>query len=105
MEIDILIILAFVLSTAATLAITLFVKSWIQTKLEYRKLRRKLEKVAEKHTHIIYSVNLPGVGSQLFRIEDVDEHGITLENEMQRIFIPAKKLLKSLSSHIDIIAT
>jgi hypothetical protein len=96
MQIDLLPILIFLISLVTTVAITFYLKDYLQSKNEYRKLRKKLEKVAGKNSTIIYATTIGGFGaSHLYKIYDIDDNGITLHNDMQTIFVPAKKLLQS----------
>jgi len=95
MEIDLFRVLIFIATTAATVAITFYLKDYLQSKKEYSKLRKKLEKVAGKNATVLFG----GVGfgpstSQLYKIIDIDSHGITLQNELHTIFVPGKKLLQ-----------
>ena len=94
MEIDLLRTILFLVTTITAVAVSFYVKDFLQTRNEYKKLRKKLEKVAGKKAEILYSG--PGVGAgQTFTISEIDNHGITIENELQAIFVPAKKLLQS----------
>lgn len=97
MQIDLLEVGIFFVTLIVTVAVTFYIKDFFQKKSEYSKLRKKLERIAGKHATIIY--NVPGSSgpgsSQLFKITDIDEHGITINNELQTIFIPVAKLIKS----------
>jgi len=96
MQIDLIPILIFLITTAASVAVTFYIKDYIQSKSEYSKLRSKLEKVAGKNATVIYGGEGFGPGTtQLYKIIDIDSHGITLQNELVTIFVPAKKLLQS----------
>ena len=97
MQIDLLPAIVFLITTVVAVAISFYVKDFLQTKSEYGKLRKKLERVAGKHATILYGGTGfgPGAATQLFKIEDIDNHGITLKNDLQTIFVPAKKLLQA----------
>jgi len=96
MQIDLVPILIFLVSTAATVTIAFYLKDYLQSKSEYSKLRKKLEKVAGKNATVLYGGAGFGPGtSQLYKIIDIDSHGITLQNELHTVFVPAKKLLQA----------
>ena len=88
MQIDLAPVLIFLVTTIVSVAITFYAKDYFQKKLEYSKLRKKLEKIAGKHATILYQ-------GQLSKIIEIDEHGITVQNELHTIFVPARKLLES----------
>ena len=97
MQIDLIPAVAFLVSTTAAVTVSFYIKDFLQTRSEYNKLRKKLENVAGKRATILYAGTGfgPGAANQLFKIVDIDGHGITLENELQTVFVPAKKLLQS----------
>jgi hypothetical protein len=51
--------------------------------------------VAGRNAYIVYTGAGSGVGSNLYKITDIDEGGITLKNSLQTIFIPPLLLLNS----------
>ena len=97
MQIDLISALVFLITTVAAVTISFYIKDFLQIKNEYSKLRKKLEKVAGKQATILYAGTGfgPGAANQLFKIIDIDGHGITLQNELQTVFVPAKKLLQA----------
>lgn len=97
MQVDLISILIFLVTTIVAVAVSFYVKDFLQSKSEYSKLRKKLEKVAGKQATILYAGTGfgPSAGAQLYKIVDIDGHGITLQNELQTVFVPAKKLLQA----------
>ena len=95
MEFDYAKILFMVVTTVITVAITFYLKDYLQKKNEYKKLKDKLEAVAGRNAYIVYTGAGSSVGSNLYKITDIDEGGITLKNSLQTIFIPPKLLLNS----------
>ncbi|XPF93216.1 hypothetical protein ACM9HF_14460 [Colwellia sp. RE-S-Sl-9] len=95
MEFDYAKILFVVVTTVVTVAITFYLKDFLQKKNEYKKLKNKLEAVAGRNAYIVYTGAGSGVGSNLYKITDIDEGGITLKNSLQTIFIPPLLLLNS----------
>jgi hypothetical protein len=84
-----------VVTTVVTVATTFYLKDFLQKKNEYKKLKNKLEAVAGRNAYIVYTGTGSGVGSNLYKITDIDEGGITLKNSLQTIFIPPMLLLNS----------
>ncbi|PKF80617.1 hypothetical protein CW749_05580 [Vibrio sp. vnigr-6D03] len=95
MEFDYLKILFAVVTTVLSVAITFYLKDYLQKKSEYKKLKEKLEAVAGRNAYIVYTGSGSGIGSNLYKIIDIDEGGITLKNSIQTIFIPPQLLLNS----------
>ncbi|MET2900387.1 hypothetical protein ABXV22_19020 [Vibrio rotiferianus] len=95
MEFDYIKILFAVLTTVISVAITFYLKDYLQKKSEYKKLKGKLEAVAGRNAYIVYTGAGSGVGSNLYKITDIDEGGVTLKNSIQTIFIPPQLLLNS----------
>lgn len=88
-------ILFVIITTVVSVAITFYMKDFLQKKSEYKKLKKKLEAVAGRNAYIVYTGTGSGVGSNLYKITDIDEGGVTLKNSLQTIFIPPKLLLNS----------
>lgn len=82
-------------TTVVSVAITFYMKDFLQKKSEYKKLKKKLEAVAGRNAYIVYTGAGSGVGSNLYKITDIDEGGVTLKNSLQTIFIPPQLLLHS----------
>ena len=98
MEITFFSLLLPIISAAVIVALTFYLKEYLQKRAELSKLRKKLEDIAGKNSTIVYSPGpgvAPGIGAQLFKIIDTDQHGVTLKNELQEIFVPAAKLIQS----------
>lgn len=95
MELDYTKILFMVVTTVVTVATTFYLKDYLQKKNEYKKLKNKLEAVAGRNAYIVYTGAGSSAGSNLYKITDIDEGGITLKNSLQTIFIPPKLLLNS----------
>ena len=95
MDLDYAKILFVVLTTVLSVAVTFYLKDFLQKKSEYKKLKGKLEAVAGRNAYIVYTGAGSGVGSNLYKITDIDEGGVTLKNSIQTIFIPPKLLLHS----------
>jgi|TARA_R110000851_G_scaffold317770_1_gene481363 hypothetical protein len=87
--------LFFIFATVVSVAITFYLKDFLQNKSEYKKLKKKLEAVAGRNAYIVYTGAGSGVGSNLYKITDIDEGGVTLKNSVQTIFIPPQLLLYS----------
>ncbi len=92
-------ILGAIIIAAVTFALTFYLKEYLQSRQEYSSLKNKLEQVAGKNATVLYNP-FPGTVSSflsvnLFQIEEIGKHGITLVNDMMRIYVPAGKLLKS----------
>lgn len=83
------------MTTVVSVAITFYLKDFLQKKSEYKKLKVKLETVAGKNAYIVYTGAGSSVGSNLYKITDIDEGGVTLKNSLQTIFIPPQLLLHS----------
>lgn len=88
-------ILFAVITTVTSVAITFYLKDYLQGKKEYKKLKEKLESVAGRNAYIVYTGAGSNAGSNLYKITDIDEGGITLKNSLQTIFLPPKLLLNS----------
>ena len=85
-------IIAFVVSAG----LTFYLKDYIQRRSDYEKLKKKLEQIAGKGATVIYSPGTGvGMGPQPFKIVDFDRQGVTLQNEVQTIFVPSSKLIQS----------
>jgi hypothetical protein len=84
-----------VVTTVTSVAVTFYLKDFLQKKNEYKKLKRKLEAVAGRNAYIVYTGAGSNAGSNLYKITDIDEGGITLRNSLQTIFIPPQLLLNS----------
>ncbi|MEO1891841.1 MAG: hypothetical protein ABGX84_03440 [Alcanivorax sp.] len=95
MEFDYAKMLFFIFATVVSVAITFYLKDFLQNKSEYKKLKKKLEAVAGRNAYIVYTGAGSGVGSNLYKITDIDEGGVTLKNSVQTIFIPPQLLLYS----------
>lgn len=95
MEFDYAKILFVVVTTVVSVAITFYLKDFLQKKSEYKKLKEKLETVAGRNAYIVYTGAGSSVGSNLYKITDIDEGGVTLKNSLQTIFIPPQLLLNS----------
>ena len=95
MEFDYAKMLFFIFATVGSVAITFYLKDFLQNKSEYKKLKKKLEAVAGRNAYIVYTGAGSGVGSNLYKITDIDEGGVTLKNSVQTIFIPPQLLLYS----------
>lgn len=86
----------FLVSTVVTVAISFYLKDYFQTRAEYSKMRKKLNAIAGKHATVLFAE--PGGGFeklQLYRIENIDGHGITLKNELHTVFVPSRRLLQA----------
>jgi hypothetical protein len=95
LEFDYAKMLFFIFATVVSVAITFYLKDFLQNKSEYKKLKKKLEAVAGRNAYIVYTGAGSGVGSNLYKITDIDEGGVTLKNSVQTIFIPPQLLLYS----------
>lgn len=95
MEFDYAKMLFLIFATVVSVAITFYLKDFLQNKSEYKKLKKKLEAVAGRNAYIVYTGAGSGVGSNLYKITDIDEGGVTLKNSVQTIFIPPQLLLYS----------
>ena len=95
MEFDYAKMLFVIFATVVSVAITFYLKDFLQNKSEYKKLKKKLEAVAGRNAYIVYTGAGSGVGSNLYKITDIDEGGVTLKNSVQTIFIPPQLLLYS----------
>ncbi|MBS9930990.1 hypothetical protein R7M92_23890 [Vibrio sp. Vb2880] len=95
MEFDYIKILFAVVTTVISVAVTFYLKDFLQKKSEYKKLKTKLEAVAGRNAYIVYTGAGSGIGSNLYKITDIDEGGVTLKNSIQTIFIPPQLLLNS----------
>ena len=86
-------ILATIATIVVTVAVTFYIKDYLQKRTEYAKLRKKLQKIAGKEAEILYAVSEFGSNAfQTYTITEIDEHGVTIQNALQTIFIPAAKL-------------
>ena len=74
---------------AISVAISFYLKDFLLRKQEYQKLRAKLEKIAGKNATVIYGEN------EVFKLKEIDESGIVLENELKTIFVPTAMLLQT----------
>ena len=98
MQVNIYTLIISVVTFVISAAVTFYIKDYLQKRSEYGKLRKKLEKIAGKHASVLYSPGPGasiGIGPQIFKIIDIDQHGITLQNELQTIFIPPAKVIQS----------
>lgn len=95
MDLDYAKILFVVLTTVLSVAVTFYLKDFLQKKNEYKKLKGKLEAIAGRNAYIVYTGAGSGVGSNLYKITDIDEGGVTLKNSIQTVFIPPQLLLNS----------
>lgn len=82
-------------TTVVSVGITFYLKDFLQKRLEYKKLRSKLEAIAGKNATIVYTGVGANIGGNLYKIIDIDQNGVTLENRVQTIFLPPAKLLLS----------
>ena len=82
-----------IVSLVVAAAITFYIKDWYQKRRDYNQLIEKINKIAGKGAKVIYAV--PGIGSDLYKIESIDSSGIFLKSEVQSIFLPIKKVLES----------
>ncbi len=81
-----------------TAAVTFYLKDYLQKRADYRSLRQKLEQIAGKEARVLYSLGPGanvGIGPQLFKIHEIDKHGVVLKNELQTVFVPTAKLVQS----------
>ena len=98
MPTDVLSFALYILAAAVSVAVTFYIKDYLQKRADYAKLRKKLEKIAGKNATVIYFPERGGmssIGAGLYRIIEIDEHGITLRNELQTVFVPVAKLLQA----------
>jgi len=87
-----------ILAAAVSVAVTFCIKDYLQKRADYAKLRKKLERIAGKNATVIYHPERGGtsvLGTGLCKIVEIDEHGITLKNELQTVFVPIGKLLQA----------
>lgn len=97
-EVDLFNVLVFLVVLVVTVAVTFYLKDFLQKRMEYGALRKKLATISGKGSTIIYlpgNHQLLGPKGQLFKIEDIDNRGVTLKNELETVFVPAAKLVKS----------
>ncbi len=79
-----------------TAAITFYLKDFLLKKQEYSKLRQKLEKIAGKNATVIYGDEKSFNGKdEIYKIVEIGESGVILENELKTIFIPTAMLLST----------
>jgi hypothetical protein len=85
-----------ILVGAISVALAFYIKEFLQKRNTYSSLRKKLERIAGKNALVIYNPGAGlGMGPQLFKIANVDNHGVMLENELHTVFVPAAKLIES----------
>ena len=87
-----------ILVAAVSVAVTFYIKDHLQKRADYARLRKKLEKIAGKNATVVYFPERGGMSSisaGLYRIIEIDEHGIALRNELQTVFVPVAKLLQT----------
>ena len=82
-----------VITFGASTAFAFYIKDALQRRSDFRKLKRKLDRIAGKRAVVLYPS--PTLGYRLFKIEEIDKHGVTLKNDLETIFIPPAKLLRS----------
>jgi hypothetical protein len=76
-----------------SVAIAFYIKEFLQKRSDFNKFRKKIERIAGKNATILYSGT--GIGQQMFKIIDIDEHGLVLKDELQTIYVPVSKLINS----------
>lgn len=74
---------------AISVAVSFYLKDFLLQKQQFRKLRAKLEKIAGKNATVIYEKD------EVFKLKEIDESGVILENEMKTIFVPTDMLLQT----------
>jgi hypothetical protein len=74
---------------AISVAISFYLKDFMLQKQQYKKLRAKLEKIAGKNARVIYGKD------ETLKITEIDESGVTLENDFKTIFVPTAMLLQT----------
>lgn len=82
-----------IITGAISVAVAFYIKEYLQKRSEFKKFRIKIEKIAGKNAVILYSGT--GIGQQVFKIADIDEHGVVLKDELQTIYVPVSKLITS----------
>lgn len=94
---DVLSLVLSIIGASISVATAFYIKDFLERRAEYRKLRRKLEGIAGKNAEVIYiHPSQSGiVGPLLYKIKEINESGVTLENELHSIFVPTSKLLQS----------
>ena len=96
MSVDVPTVVISILASVVLSMLTFYLKDYLQRRSDYGKLKKKLEQIAGKGAMVVYSVGSGmGMGSQLYKIEDFDREGVTLKNDVQRIFVPASKIVQS----------
>lgn len=96
MSIDLSTLVVSIVVFVVSAGLTFYLKDYIQRRSDYGKLKKKLEQIAGKGAMVVYSPGAGlGMGPQLFKIVDFGREGVTLQNEVQSIFVPASKLIQS----------
>lgn len=94
MNISFIQILITIVVGAISVALTFYIKEYLQKNKEYKSFKEKIDKVAGKNSTVLYAPD--GINSyDLFKVINISKSGLTLKNELQTIYVPASKLLKS----------
>jgi hypothetical protein len=85
---------------AISVGVSFYVKDYLQKRSDYFNMKKKLDRIAGKNATVIYETSsgtggMPGFAQQLYKIVEIDEQGVTLKNELQTVFVPTAKLLRS----------
>lgn len=89
-------IIITIFTGAMSVALAFYIKEYLQKRSNFSNLRKKLDQIAGKNAFVIYNPGHGiGMGPQLYKIIAIDQHGVTLKNEIHTIYVPASKLIDS----------
>lgn len=94
MEISFVQILVTIVVGAISVALTFYIKEYLQKRREYKVFKDKINSIAGKNSTVLYCPE-GGKSADLFKIIDIGSRGITFQNELQTIYVPVSKIIKS----------
>lgn len=96
MEFDIGSLITAIIIAALSLPITFYIKEWLQKKSDRKNMREKLERLSGKNAQIVYTLGGElDIGPQLFTITEIMSDGVTIENELHKVFVPMEQFINN----------